>query len=145
MPHAIEDDTVDSAPIPRFANELTRNDSVIQHNAEGTQKELGFQNNTEIKPKDVEAQLVYLSPNFEHSKSNPPIQVVTRASVVRDPRTTVRLSQGPLERIHDVRGRESEFTLARIRFNIHVARMMCFIDVFLSWRDLCGQHTGQWS
>lgn len=64
----------------------------------------------------VEAQLHYLTSSVEYTESNPPIQVVTRAATHSDPRTTVKLSQGPLERINDIRGRESQFTLERNGF-----------------------------
>lgn len=64
----------------------------------------------------VEAQLHYLTSSVEYTESKPPIQVVTRAATHSDPRTTVKLSQGPLERINDVRGREDQFTLERNGF-----------------------------
>jgi hypothetical protein len=65
---------------------------------------------------DVEAQLHYLTSSVEYTDNNPPIQVVTRAATHSDPRTTVKLSQGPLERINDIRGLENQFTLEQNGF-----------------------------
>lgn len=67
------------------------------------------------EPREVQAQLYYLSPSVDYS-TNPPIQVVTRSATTRDPHTTVKLSAGPHETIHDVRGREHEFTLEKNGF-----------------------------
>ncbi|QDS72119.1 hypothetical protein FKW77_003781 [Venturia effusa] len=64
----------------------------------------------------VEAQLHYLTSSVEYTESRPPIQVVTRAATHSDPRTTVKLSQGPPEKINDVRGREDQFNLERNGF-----------------------------
>jgi len=69
-----------------------------------------------LAPRDVPAQLHYLFPTVECTKSNPPIQVVTRQIGHRDSRTTVKISQGPVETIHDVRGREDQFTLEKNGF-----------------------------
>jgi hypothetical protein len=66
--------------------------------------------------KDVQATLHYLSSSPNYTKSKPPIQVVTRSTSLRDARTTVVLSPGSVETIHDVRGRESEFTLEKNGF-----------------------------
>ncbi|KAF2430240.1 hypothetical protein EJ08DRAFT_697532 [Tothia fuscella] len=68
------------------------------------------------KPKNVTATLHYLSPTQVYTPSTPPIQVVTRSTTLRDPRTTVVLSPGPSETIHDVRGREKDFTLEKNGF-----------------------------
>ncbi|TID20696.1 hypothetical protein E6O75_ATG05460 [Venturia nashicola] len=64
----------------------------------------------------VKAQLHYLTSSVEYTESNPPVQVVTRAATHSDPRTTVKLSQGPMERINDIRGREDQFSLERNGF-----------------------------
>lgn len=65
---------------------------------------------------DVGAQLHYLTSSVHYTETRPPIQVVTREATHSDPRTTVKLSQGPMERIKDVRGCEHHFTLERNGF-----------------------------
>jgi hypothetical protein len=65
-------------------------------------------------PRDVSTTLHYLSSNTSLSK--PPIQVVTRAATTHDPRTSVKLSQGPSETVYDVRGNESNFSLSKNGF-----------------------------
>lgn len=106
MPHATasEEEQVDPLETPSLASTtatpIDTPEKIIQF--EGGQ--------------DVEAQLHYLTSSIEYTKNKPPIQVVTRAATHSDPRTTVKLSQGPLEMINDVRGLESQFTLDKNGF-----------------------------
>ncbi|KIW02705.1 uncharacterized protein PV09_06143 [Verruconis gallopava] len=99
MPHATDLEESSSGHVPPTLNEAERTTDLSPADA------------GPVSPRDVKAQLHYLSPSVEYSKSKPPIQIVTRSSTTRDPRTTVRIAQGPVETIHDVRGREHEFTL----------------------------------
>lgn len=116
MPHATtpEADQLDSAekpqPAPTSYIPIPSSEMVTQW--EGGQ--------------DVEAQLHYLTSSVEYSNSKPPIQVVTRAATHSDPRTTVKLSQGPLEKINDIRGLETRFTLEKngFAFKKHSSRIV---------------------
>jgi hypothetical protein len=106
MPHAttFEEEQLDPLETPFLGpattNSIATSEKIIQ--CEGGQ--------------DVEAQLHYLTSSVEYTNTKPPIQVVTRAATHSDPRTTVKLSQGPLERINDVRSLESQFNLERNGF-----------------------------
>jgi hypothetical protein len=112
MPHATEDEKSEGAIIPQ------QSECAPQHSPDLLDNIISLSGQINEAPlsRDVQAQLVYLSPSVEFTKDKPPIQVVTRESTVRDFRTTVRLSQGPQETIHDVRGREHEFSLERNGF-----------------------------
>lgn len=110
MPHATEVEDNESATIPQRAEASPQDDSHILNDI------INLDRDFSVAAQDVQAQLHYLSPAVEFNKNNPPIQVVTRESTTRDPRTTVRISQGPQETIRDVRGREHEFTLERNGF-----------------------------
>jgi hypothetical protein len=115
MPHAthVEEDT--GALIPPSA-EVSPPTSTPQSLSNGISSCDDDREREQWSPRDVQAQLHYLSPSVEFTKTNPPVQVVTRSSTSRDPRTTVRISQGPPETVYDVRGREKEFTLERNGF-----------------------------
>ena len=106
MPHAVEINDKESATIPHQAVASLDDDTLGPTMT--TEEDCG---DAIFGAQDVQAQLHYLSPGLDFSKNKPPVQVVARESTARDPRTTVRLSQGPPETIHDVRGREHEFTL----------------------------------
>jgi hypothetical protein len=133
MPHAtnIEDDI--SAQIPRSAEPPSEPPSQLL-NAVSKFEQYGQER---LVPQDVQAQLHYLSPSFEVSKNSPPVQVVTRSSTTRDARTTVRISQGPVEIVHDVRGRENDFSLERNGFKF--VRNRC---KFQDWESRDGIWTG---
>jgi hypothetical protein len=114
MPHAttFEEEQLDPLETPCFGLAATpTNTSEKFTQCEGGQ--------------DVKAQLHYLTSSVEYTDNKPPIQVVTRAATHSDPRTTVKLSQGPLETIHDIRGLEKQFTLERNGFAFvkHVSQM----------------------
>ena len=110
MPHAIEVSDQESAVIPHLTDATPEsNDNFVGHQIEEPE-------DLQVLSNDVQSQLVYLSPGLEFTKTNPPVQVVARESTARDPRTTVRLAQGPPESIRDVRGREHEFTLEQNGF-----------------------------
>lgn len=64
--------------------------------------------------KDVTVQLHYLS-NDSLYKTQKPLQIVP-GFLDKEQRSNVRLSPGPDEVIHDIRGRESEFSLDRNGF-----------------------------
>jgi hypothetical protein len=113
MPHATEIDESEGAVIPLPSVVSPDHDPKLLSDIITFEEELS---STLPSAKDVQAQLHYLSPGVEFTKGRPPIQVVTRQSTVRDARTTVRISQGPQETIHDVRGREHEFNLERNGF-----------------------------
>jgi hypothetical protein len=111
MPHATESEecgsvatTVESLPSSAPV------DIINQHEVDHAE-----QQSQEVSC-DVQTTLHYLSPNTTHSKCTPPIQVVTKATTYHDPRTSVKLSQGPSETVHDVRGREHEFGLGKNGF-----------------------------
>jgi hypothetical protein len=106
MPHATES-YLESAVIPPSTEACSDNVSAKLHD---------IVTDHTLHPRDVKAQLHYLSPGLEFTKNRPPVQVVSREATARDPRTTVRLAQGPPETIHDVRGREHEFSLDRNGF-----------------------------
>ena len=104
MPHATATNSSEE-PIPREADVSPR--TIPQDFYDATENH---------NPKDVQAQLHYLSSLVEYTKAKPPVQVVTRSATYSDPRTTVKLAQGPPETIRDIRGKEDEFTLAKNGF-----------------------------
>lgn len=114
MPHATSVEEGEELIPPRHSDSVTLSQSIVNAINAPTIQQSNVCEQT--GPRDVPAQLHYLSAAVECSKSKPPIQVVTRQIGHRDPRTTVKISQGPVEVIHDVRGREAEFTLAKNGF-----------------------------
>lgn len=127
MPHATEA-YLESAIIPLSTEVCVDSVSANLHD---------FGEAQSSQPRNVKAQLHYLSPGLEFTKNRPPVQVVSREATARDPRTTVRLAQGPPETIHDVRGREHEFSLDRNGF-MYVRHKCNFED----WESREGIWTG---
>jgi hypothetical protein len=122
MPHATicrDDGQMLSTP-PTTIESSTFSDSEIQEIIYGDQL------NQQL-PRNVQTTLHYLSPNIICNKYTPPIQVVTRAATYQDPRTSVKLSQGPSETVYDVRGQEDKFCLEKNGF------------VFLKHRSVTGE------
>ena len=113
MPHATACEDSESAPIPPPTEASPQDVPDLLNDVVALEKGIS---EASASGQDVQAQLHYLSPGVDFTKSKPPIQVVTRQSTVRDARTTVRISQGPKETIRDVRGREHEFNLERNGF-----------------------------
>jgi hypothetical protein len=114
MPHAVEIEDRERAAIPLAAELSPCDGEDVFSSFRRFDQDVGVA--LPGPPRDVQAQLHYLSPSAEFDKDNPPVQVVSRESTSRDPRTTVRITQGKHETIRDVRGREHEFNLARNGF-----------------------------
>jgi hypothetical protein len=110
MPHATQSEEHDTAAATFEPSTSSEPLDIIN------QQELNHDEQHQEISSDVQTTLHYLTPNTTYNKCTPPIQVVTKATTYHDPRTSVKLSQGPPETVYDVRGREHEFELGKNGF-----------------------------